>query len=72
MDRARLSSIMPGSMAPDICASEILRGVEKNKATIVVTGLAKTYWLIQRISPGLTRWIWRIIMRKAREARIEK
>jgi len=71
MDRAKLAKMMPGRMAPDTCAGEILRNVEKNKATIVVTGLAKTYWLIQRISPGLMRWIWRGVTRKVRKTRIE-
>ena len=72
MDREKFFSMMPGRMAPDKCAGEILRGVEKNKAIILVTGLVKSSWLIQRFSPGLMRWIWRGVMRKARKTRIEK
>lgn len=72
IDREKLSSMLTGRMAPDTCADEILRGVEKNKAIIIVTGLAKLYWLIQRISPGLTRWLWKGVIRKVRKIRIEK
>ena len=39
------------------CARQILRGVERKKATIVVTKLAKFFWLLNRFAPGLTMWL---------------
>ena len=36
---------------------KILRGVEKNHATIVVTAHAKLLWALQRLSPDLTLWV---------------
>jgi len=37
------------------CAADILRGVARNRAVIVVTSMAKTAALLQRFSPTLTR-----------------
>jgi NAD(P)-dependent dehydrogenase (short-subunit alcohol dehydrogenase family) len=62
--------LMPGITA-EKCAHHILRGVEKNKATIVITPAAKLYYLLQRLSPGLIRLILRMtfarILRDARQ-----
>lgn len=44
---------IPG-ITPAECAKEILKGVEKNKAMIVVTAFAKILHMLQRISPALT------------------
>lgn len=44
-------------MSPDDCAAVILKGVEKNKAMIMVTGHAKFLYALQRLSPSLTRWL---------------
>jgi NADP-dependent 3-hydroxy acid dehydrogenase YdfG len=44
-------------VSPDECARIILRGVERNKAIIVVTLLAKLLWGLQRISPSLVTWL---------------
>ncbi len=71
LDREKLLELMPKGIAPEKCARVILRGVGNNKATIVVTPLAKFLWLLQRISPGLMLWIWRQVIKKMREARIE-
>jgi NAD(P)-dependent dehydrogenase (short-subunit alcohol dehydrogenase family) len=46
-------------LAPDKCARVILRGVERNKAIIVVTPLAKVLELMTRISPTAAMWWWR-------------
>ena len=46
-------------LAPDKCARVILRGVERNKAIIVVTPLAKVVALLTRISPAAAMWLWR-------------
>ncbi len=59
-------------MPPEECARVILRGVERDKATIVVTFLAKFLWLLQRISPGLVRSLWRKVIKKIREARVDE
>jgi NAD(P)-dependent dehydrogenase (short-subunit alcohol dehydrogenase family) len=45
--------LMVPSGTPEKCARVILRGVEKNKATILVTPTAWIFYWIQRISPGL-------------------
>ena len=52
------------------CASEILKGVARNKAVIVVTGAAKINYLLHRISPGAVRWMMKRAMRQYREARV--
>ncbi|UCD86185.1 MAG: SDR family NAD(P)-dependent oxidoreductase [Deltaproteobacteria bacterium] len=69
IDREKSLKMAPEaiSITPEKCARIILRGVERNKATIVVTLTAKLSWLIQRISPGLVLWMGRQsvkIMRK--------
>jgi NAD(P)-dependent dehydrogenase (short-subunit alcohol dehydrogenase family) len=73
VDRDKLLEMAPKTMPPDKCALVILRGVEKNKATIVVTFLAKAMWILQRISPNLMIWIWKHGTRRVRRAaRIEE
>lgn len=62
---------IPG-VTPEECARRILRGVEKNRATIVVTGFAKTLWILQRMSPGLTMRIMKAFMKPLRDARIKE
>lgn len=47
----------------------ILRGVERNKATINVTPLASFLWYLQRLSPGLVRLIMKSRMRNYEKAR---
>jgi NAD(P)-dependent dehydrogenase (short-subunit alcohol dehydrogenase family) len=46
-------------LSPDKCAKVILRGVEKNKAIIIVTPLAYVLSLLTRISPTAAMWWWR-------------
>jgi len=41
----------PGPATPDFCATEILNGVVKNRALIVITPFAKTMWRMYRTSP---------------------
>lgn len=57
-DRDTVLNSMPFRLHPaDACARDILRGVARNEAIIVVTALAKTAWLLYRIAPRLTlRW----------------
>ena len=71
LDREKLLELAPKAITPEKCARVILCGVERNKATIVVTLLAKFLWLLQRISPGLVLWMGGQSIKKMREARIE-
>ena len=41
-------------VTPEICAEIILKGVEKDKAIIPVTFLAKFFWFLARIAPAFT------------------
>ena len=66
---ASLTDIM--GISPEECVGKILRGVERNKATIVIGWWAKILWVLQRISPGLVYWIMRMIARQMRKARIQ-
>jgi NAD(P)-dependent dehydrogenase (short-subunit alcohol dehydrogenase family) len=70
-DREKVMAIFPKGITPEKCASIILRGVERNRATIVVTSLAKFLWLLQRINPGLTIGIAKRLARKMRTFRVE-
>jgi len=69
--REKLYQSVPRRLSPEKCARVILRGVERNKATILVTFLAKFLWISQRISPGFVLFLWRTTIRRMREARIE-
>jgi NADP-dependent 3-hydroxy acid dehydrogenase YdfG len=75
MDREKMLDSLPERLGitPEECASLILRGVERNKAMIVVTRFAKVLWLLQRISPGLIRWLMgRNLKKSRREIRINE
>ena len=69
IDREKMLDLLPERLGitPEKCASMILRGVERNKAIIVVTGFAKVLWLLQRISPGLIRWMMGRNLKKSRK-----
>lgn len=59
-------------ITPEACARVILRGVERNKATIVVTPWARIMWLLHRLSPSLVlRLQARAMKRHREEIRIE-
>ena len=59
LDREKLLAAAPSLLPAEECARVVLHGVERNRATIVVTPLAKFFWLLQRISPGLMLWLLR-------------
>ncbi len=61
----------PKLMPADRCARDILRGVERNQETIVVSTLAKVAWRSYRYAPGLVRWTMRRTLREMRELRTE-
>ena len=67
VDKEQLKTVAPKFMPVKDCAREILAGVEKNKAIILITGLTKISWVLQRLSPGLIRWIWKNNLKKFRE-----
>ncbi len=64
---ASLTDIM--GISPEKCVSNMLRGVEKNKATTVIGWWAKILWVLQRISPGLVYWIMRMVTSQMRKSR---
>ncbi|MBW1849463.1 MAG: SDR family oxidoreductase [Deltaproteobacteria bacterium] len=74
MDRDKVLERLPErfGITPEKCALAILKGVERNKAFIVVTGFAKFLWLLYRISPGLIHWMMGRGLKESRqEVRIE-
>ncbi|MBC2716759.1 MAG: SDR family oxidoreductase [Desulfobacteraceae bacterium] len=60
---------VPG-ITPAECAKVIIKGVEKNKAIIVVTMFAKILYALQRLSPTLTMKLIMHDVKKLRDARI--
>ena len=74
IDREKILASLTGGMgvSPEECVSKILRGVERNKATIVVGWWAKILWRLQRLSPGLVYWIMRMVTNQMRKSRIER
>ena len=73
IDREKILASLSGGMgvSPEECVSRILRGVERNKATIVIGWWAKIMWRLQRMSPGLVYWIMRIVVGRMRKARMQ-
>jgi NADP-dependent 3-hydroxy acid dehydrogenase YdfG len=69
IDREKMLASLPDRLGitPEECASVIIRGVQRNRAIIVVTGFAKILWLLQRISPGLIRWMMSWNLKKSRK-----
>jgi len=72
MDQEKFMEMAPKGIPPEQCAREILRGVERNKATIVIAPMAHFFWFLHRLWPGLVQWIWRRNMPKMRAIRIEE
>jgi NAD(P)-dependent dehydrogenase (short-subunit alcohol dehydrogenase family) len=74
MDRDKVLERLPErfGITPEKCALAILKGVERNKAYIVVTGFAKVLWMLHRINPGLIHWMMGRNLKESREeVRIE-
>jgi NADP-dependent 3-hydroxy acid dehydrogenase YdfG len=53
-------------ITPDECAKRILRGVERNKAIIPITGMAWVLWALMRVSPNAVMALMRSQLRHAR------
>lgn len=61
---------LPFRLQPvEYCARKIIRGLEKNKAIIVITPPAVMLWFLYRISPGLFGWISRLAVKKSHAIR---
>jgi NAD(P)-dependent dehydrogenase (short-subunit alcohol dehydrogenase family) len=56
-----------GGITPEECATAILRGVERNRAIIVVTAPAKIIWWLNRLSPDFVMWRMRMDYRKLKK-----
>jgi NAD(P)-dependent dehydrogenase (short-subunit alcohol dehydrogenase family) len=66
IDRTQLLSMAPRPMPAERCAEVVLRGVDRNRSIIPVTGHAWLGWLIDRLSPALSDRIWLAYIRKVR------
>ena len=74
IDREKMLAQLPDrfGITPEKCADVILNGVKRNRAIIVVTGLARIFWMIQRISPAFMMWFMKKKLQKSRkEVRVE-
>jgi NAD(P)-dependent dehydrogenase (short-subunit alcohol dehydrogenase family) len=67
VDRKKLTPPDRAGVTPEECARIILKGVERNRAFILVTPFAKIFWLLNRISPELVIWLMQKNFQKARE-----
>jgi NAD(P)-dependent dehydrogenase (short-subunit alcohol dehydrogenase family) len=67
IDRQKLIPPNWSGVTPEECAKIILRGVEQNRAFIVVTMFAKILWILNRISPDLVIWLMKRNLQKAKE-----
>ncbi len=73
IDRQNLEELQDWmGVSPEECAKQILHGVERNDAFIMVTFFAKFLWVLNRISPDLVIRIMKSEYRKAREKGIIK
>jgi NAD(P)-dependent dehydrogenase (short-subunit alcohol dehydrogenase family) len=66
-DADKLRTLLPKAMPPERCARIILRGVAKNRSTIVVTGLAWGLWWLSRVSPDAVIWLSGRVMDRMRK-----
>ncbi|HEX4621054.1 MAG TPA: SDR family oxidoreductase [Myxococcaceae bacterium] len=57
LDFQRARTLFPKLLSATDCAVAILRGVERNRAIIPVTFLARLVWWINRLSPSLALFI---------------
>ena len=73
LDREKMLEAAPKLLPAEECARVILDGVERNKPIIVVTAMAKIFWVLHRISPKLMLWfLQRNHAKGFRELRIEE
>ena len=72
MDREKFIKLAPKGLPPEQCARAILRGVERNKATIVMPPKVLLFWFLHRLRPEILLWFWGWNMPKMRALRSEK
>ncbi len=71
IDKQAAMRELPFRLRPaDACAREIVRGVARNRALIVVTPEARALWYLSRLSPRLTLAVGAIAARRARRLRL--
>ncbi len=58
-------------VSPDDCARVILRGVERNKAIIVVMGPAHVLWWLNRLNPNVLSRLFSKMLASFRSSRVE-
>ena len=68
LDQTKLLNDAPKGMPPEKCARVILKGVERNKATIIVTLPAKIAYILHRISPNLMIYLGSKVVGKTRKS----
>ena len=68
-DKERVLRLLPRGISAERCAAQILRGVRRNRATIVITPAARLLWLLHRASPSLFLAGARLYMRRLRALR---
>jgi NAD(P)-dependent dehydrogenase (short-subunit alcohol dehydrogenase family) len=65
-EREKFLELVPDAIPVDKCVEEILRGVQRNKAIILVTPFAKLIWILHRLSPSVVRWLFARTLKKLR------
>lgn len=71
-DKQKALSLFPKGISAQRCASQILKGVEKNRANIVITPLAQVLWRLHRLSPRLYMFGAQHYLRRMRSARLSE
>ncbi len=66
-DKEKALALLRPMMSVDRCALEILRGVERNRGTILVTREARVLSLLTRASPTLSGLVTRFMVKRFRQ-----
>ncbi len=66
LDRQAMLAMTPKPMSPERCARIVLDGVARNRAIIVVTAFGWLLWALERLSPTLVAWIWKLAVARLR------
>lgn len=70
-DRDRMPDVRRVGTTPEKAAERILRGVERNRATVVVPRRSASLWLLDRLSPTLARRLMGLGMDRMMKARLD-
>ncbi len=66
-EREKFLELVPDPIPVDKCVGVILKGVQQNKATILVTPFAGFIWRLHRLNPALVRWLFGRTLKKLRD-----